>query len=53
MKILLRIIGYFGTFLLIITTETIYGYVSALATLGAILVIIAIVEALIKYGKWE
>lgn len=51
MKILLRIVGYFGGFLLIITAGIIYGYVNGLATLGVILVIVAIAEGVIKYAK--
>lgn len=53
MKVLLRIIGYFGLFLMNMATGIIYGYVSALALLGLFLVIIAVVETLIKYVNWE
>lgn len=53
MKVLLRIISYFGGSLIIIATKAVYGDVSALALLGLFLVIVAVVEALIRYCTWE
>lgn len=50
MKILLRIIGYFGVSLVAITIGIAYGYVFGLGMLGIILVFVALIEALIKYG---
>ncbi len=50
MKILLRVIGYLGVFLLVISVGIGYGYPYGLLVGGGMLIAIAVVESVIKYG---